>query len=169
MTESRFRAKLSGEYSVLLTVGEAMPRAVVIISELSTRHYFLLPPLRHKFPNTQKGTNQKAKHCFERGYFGLSATMYEDLNTVLSAELVSLSPKQQFFISLLILFVIPSIHVILLKYLPASSIKHLFLVPAGQVFVVEFLFRPSSISVSRVVVTCLVVAVSVTVYTSLII
>ncbi|PMD64517.1 uncharacterized protein K444DRAFT_608998 [Hyaloscypha bicolor E] len=84
--------------------------------------------------------------------------MYEELNTVLSAELVSLSPKQKFFLSLLLLFVIPSIRVTIFKFLPSSSIKHLFLFPAAQVFVVEFLFRSPSISVSHVLVTFLVLA-----------
>jgi hypothetical protein len=87
--------------------------------------------------------------------------MYEELNIVLSAELLRLSPKQRLLLSLLVLLVIPSIRVTLFKNLPTRSIKYLFLVPAGQVFVVEFLFRSPRISVNHVLVTCLVVAVSI--------
>jgi hypothetical protein len=87
--------------------------------------------------------------------------MYKELDIVPSTELLGLSQKQRLHLSLLVLLVIPGIRVSLFKLFPTRSIKYLFLVPAGQVFVVEFLVRSPRISVNRFLVACLVEIVSI--------
>jgi hypothetical protein len=93
--------------------------------------------------------------------------MYEELNILLSTEILQLTQKERLNLSLLILLVIPSIRVSLFKFLSLNSIKYLFLVPAGQVFIVEFLVRSPRICVNHFLIACLVETVSIAISTLL--
>jgi hypothetical protein len=85
--------------------------------------------------------------------------MDSQLFKFLSVEFVELPKSLRIITALLVLFVIPCTQ-LWIRHLRIKPITRLILSPAGRVFLVDFLLRPASLSLNRIITACVVLTVS---------